>query len=332
MLVVKTLETSIDLLDPNEIYSTDIEGLIKKHLVNRYVGKCYQSLLITGIKQIIKRSLINITNNRLDAGGFIHVMFKVEGIIFLDGEIINGCKVIDIRGKNIMLEQKYASIMITDIHESKTKTKNVQQVLNIGDVIPVIAHKMRYTPSRSSITVVGSVYVPQANPNTLYNITLPLQPVEMDKVKNMLQKIEEKEADNKKIADKKLYGFFTNLLYPYKVNQKYESTIAAKYKLQPLKLSYEDLSKLDGVAIIPSEDHKSNKRIFYGKHVQAGEDLCNMVVDNTAYQVITKALTQYMTYLDALYEMVNIYESDKGPNEAFNSLKTYWDLCEKSKL
>lgn len=328
MIVKKIIETSIDLLLPSEIYSTNIDALIMEKLKKRYLNICYQSILITKIVEVIQRSAVRIVNNRLDAGAFVDVRFKAEGIIYLEKEIINGCKVSEIRGKNIILEHKYATIMIQD-----TNNKNIYQTLNINQIVPIMVGKCKYSISQKNMTITGALYTPQLRPNIVFIINNGMEPYELQKFKIVLQEIEEKEKQLDLLKDRKLFEYFQNLLYPFKVNQKYEqSDKAKKYQLQPIGITVEDLSELQsGVIVFPCEDHFKHRRIFYTKKMQDLDQLGDLVINNGLYYILTQYLSKYINYIDALTEFLLIYDSDKGPTDAYKALKTYWGLCENLK-
>ena len=328
MIVKKIIETSIDLLLPSEIYSTDVDQLILEKLKKRYLNICYQSILITKIVEVIQRSAVRIVNNRLDGGAFVDVRFKAEGIIYLEKEIINGCKVSEIRGKNIILEHKYATIMIQDLNN-----KNIYQTLNINHIVPIIVSKCKYSLSQKNMTITGALYTPQVRQNIVFIINNGLDAYELQKFKIVTQEIEAKEKQLDLLKDRKLFDYFQNLLYPFKVNQKYEqSDMAKKYQLQPINVTVDAMNTLNSGAIIfPCEDHFKHRRVFYTKKTQDLDQLGDMVISNGLYYILTQYLSKYINYLDPLIEFLLIYDSDKGPTEAYKALKTYWGLCENLK-
>lgn len=330
MLVIKVLETTIDLLNPNDIYALDIDKIIHDMLSKRYLHKCFQSVLITKINKIIRRSSIRIVDNRIDGGAYVDVTFEVTGIIFLAKELVTDCKIIEILGKNIFLEHKFASIKL-DVNEKN----NVMSVLNVGDIIPMSVIKVRYPVADSSISMLASVYMPKAQDTIVYVITNGLDQSESERLKILLNNIRIEEEKNNAISKKQLYKFFQDFLYPYKNQIKYESGMKAQqFKLKPIKLDFDELSKIEGgLLVYPSEDNRSNRRLFHSTAVPDELDkLGDLPISYTLYKALTQILTEYLCYLNALYNLVMSYNSEDNVSPSYKALNTYWKFCNDAKI
>ena len=58
MFIKKILETYIDISNPNDIFTSDVNGMLLRKLNDKFVGRCYMSCLIVDIIRIVKRSCI----------------------------------------------------------------------------------------------------------------------------------------------------------------------------------------------------------------------------------------------------------------------------------
>jgi len=318
MLITKSLETAVDLLDPNDIFAPDIDALIIKKLTERYANRCYQSMLVLKVLRVIQRSLVRMADNRLDGGAFVNVQFEVEGIALCQNEIIHSCKIIEIMPNAITAENKYAGIKIQQDQTTK--------ILQVGQIVPIVVQRVRYTPNEALISVMGSLFVPKVQGNVYCSLTSGLTPEETEKVSVMLDKIR---AEEKQIPKGNLTDFFASLLYPYKVGQKYEYIkFVSDAKFKPVPLELKQLTSLNsGLVVFPIEDQRTNKRIFHtsgGSHTSGAPDIRDAkgtVVKCTAYAALSNILTKQLLYFSALRGFVETYSE-------VESMKVYWHLCQ----
>jgi hypothetical protein len=324
MLITKILETTIDLIDPLEIYQHDIEKLLIKKLDERYKNRCYQSVLVLGINKIIRRSSIKMVNNRLDGGAYIDTQFEVIGVILIEGEILHGCKIIEIHTNAITAENKYAGIKL-----QKEIGGNISSILKVGQIIPVTVQKVRYTPYQPTISMIASPYIPTVPKRTVYyNITNGLDLEQSEKIGFIMDQIEQEEKVHVEVVKQKQYEFFKQLMYPFKVNQKYEHHKQTEAMgLQPVPLELKKIMMLkSGVVIYPVEDNKSNKRFFWSKNSHNSDS--DFIVNSELFPVIASFANQYLLYLQALRGFVETYDTP----ESMTPLITYWRLCRNAKL
>lgn len=322
MIIKKVLETSIDLTDPVEIYNHDINPMIIKKLTTRYKNRCFQSIYVLSIVKIIRRSSIKMTTARLDGSASIDIQFEVEGIVLIEGNILHGCKVIEIHTNAITAEHKYVGIKL-----QRDSSNKISQILQIGQVIPVIVKKVRYIPNQSKISMIASPYVPSITDPVVYKISSGLSMEETEKLGMFIDQI----ADELKLhtdTETKRYAFFKDLMYPYKVNMKYESSHQAEsLGFKPVELNLTNLTKIShGLLTYPSEDNRSNNRMFWSKKTSVPGGI--MVVNADMFPVVASYLNQYLTYLMALRGFVETYKTD----ESIKGLIAYWRMCKMSKL
>ena len=93
MLIKKNIETYVDITDPNDIYAPDLDAMLMTKLTNKFVGICCNSCYIVNINRIVKRSNVYMIQT-LDGYAQTCVTFEVDAIIYINGEIINGCKIV----------------------------------------------------------------------------------------------------------------------------------------------------------------------------------------------------------------------------------------------
>lgn len=318
MLITKILTTSVDLLDPNDMYNADLDNVILRKLKDRYIKKCYQSMYILDITRLIRRSLARITDVRLDAGASVDVQFEVSGVILNQGEVLHGCVVLEIRDDIITAEHEYAGIKL-----QKDPTGQIIRILQVGQKIPVVVHNVRYTVNESKISVLGSPYAPYVpDAFTYFNITESVNPDESEMLDVMLSKIQAEEDLHKQLqTDAKQYEFFKDKLYPYKIRQKAELHKSLE-AFKPVSLELKSMLEIDnGIVVYPHIDERINKRFFISDTLPPNA----VVINISAYGVFMDILTKYYLYLQALRGFIETYPTPKEAQE----LMSYWSMCKK---
>jgi hypothetical protein len=332
MIINKVLETTIDLLDPNDIYASNIDNLLMKKLDIRYKNKCYQSILILEIMKIIRRSTIKMVDNRLDGGAYIDVQFEVKGIIFIQGEILHGCKIIEIHSNATIAEHEYAGIKLQkeiNLKLQKDIGDAIFKILQVGQKIPVIVQKIRYMPNQSSISMIAIPYLPTISTEVYYEINQGLNPSQTEQIGYILDCIKTEEELHKTV-NTKAYDFFKDILYPYKTNQKYEqSKKVSSLKLIPVSLELKNMLEIDhGIITYPSEDNKINKRLFWSKNLDVDILKDQLVITSSVYPVLADICNKYLLYLQALRGFVETYPTTENMQE----LLVYWKLCKNAQI
>ncbi len=322
MIITKILMTSIDLLDPNDIFQADLDALILRKLNERYSKKCYQSILILNVERILKRSTAKITDNRLDAGASVDVQFEVKGVVLASGEILHGCVVSEIRDDIITAEHEYAGIKL-----KADPSGQMIKILQLGQKIPVVVHNVRYTINEHHISVLGAPYAPSPDNVIIYNNidnAEGLSAEETSKLEYMMQIIEKEEEQHKSHADQKQYQFFKDILYSYKTKQKPELNKAlASFK--PVKLELKELLELkSGCIVYPNTDERINKRLFISNTIMQPDNV-NIVINNSLYNILMDVLTKYLYYMQALRGFMEVYPTTDDAKKVMS----YWTLCRK---
>lgn len=310
MIITKVLMTSIDLLEPNEIFVAAVENILIKKLEHRYKNKCYQSIFITKINKILERSAVLMVDNRLDGGATIDVKFEVSGVVLSAGEILHGCEIIDINSNMIIAKHPFASISI-----GYTGKNAVYSIIQKGLKYPIVVDKVRYGINKSEISVVGVLFIPTTSENVLYNITSGINEDEAKKIAILEELIEEEEKIHVQLKKEKIYDFFKEIIYPYKKMQKYDLSPNAKgYN----KLSLDEIKNIKkGVIVLPCEEHLQNKCFYHNEKLGVGD------INTNLFPAAAEFLNKYYLYLLAIKGFVETYNTP----EKFKELSNYWKVC-----
>jgi hypothetical protein len=322
-IVKKVFTTSLDFFKPSEIYSPDIQSIIMAKLVERYVNKCYQSMLITKIVRIIKYLELHLVSTRLDGAAYSDVQFEAEGIILIKGEIIHGCKVVDIStSSSILFEHKYVGGIV-----QPDPKKQVSKIIKKDQIIPVVVQSTRYNPNQSQITVRGTLYVPVVEQNTFYNITEVLSPGETEKLSILQDELNDELKLHSDMYESKNYEFFKELLYPYKTTQKFTMSSTGK-KFAVLDPTLENLLQIhSGCIVSPYEAYKDAKLPFYYSKDDMPYVENMTIINSTMYAAMLDIIEKRLLYLRNLRGFAEHYNTP----EKNEGMMTYWRICHNVK-
>jgi hypothetical protein len=320
MLVKKIFTTRLDILDPTQLYRADIDAVIMDMLKRRYEHRCYMSMVVIEITRVINKSLVMMSDNKLDAAGYINVEFEASGVVFVQGEVITGASITMINANAIMAKHEYAHINV------KKDARKIISALSVGQVIPMVVDKALYNPNQTAASVSASPYVPAVKENYYFAITKGLSEDEIAKLETLEKDLVEEKEKHKALKGNKAYEYFENFLSPYKVDPKFRtSSLASKLRLVPVNISVEDMKKLSGgMCMYPSEENKKNG-VFY--HT-AGTPALPDVLYVSAYAAFAAFINEYMMYLQALRGLVETYPT---PND-LQPILGYLRLCSSERV
>lgn len=301
MLIYKEIHTTLNLVDPDDIYHPDSVEICIKKLTEKYVNKNYKSCHITGIEKIINVSARRV-NHTLEGGVSIDVYFQVKAIQFSKNDVLHGCEVVNILSKNaVIAKTPFAGVNIKCINSGLYK---------IGDVIPAIVQIVSYHIGQNKISISASQFSPTFPDPVFYKITEPLNEKDMKKVEFLINKVDELES--KKLSDekKKIYKFFQSLVFPYK-----KETIFKKFK----PCDHIKKLKAGDVVYIPNDMSKHRK----GFVMDSKDKDC---IDVSAGNFYSVWLIDYLKYIESLHGFVDMYtfsdiKSFKTIWQAYNMLK-----------
>lgn len=309
MFIKKILETYIDITDPNEILSTDLNKMIMEKLTSKFVGICYNSCYILKINRIIRRSYIYMKDT-LDGDAHTNVMFEVDAVEYIKDEIINGCKIIKKESNGIIhAKSEYSGIQL-----------NIQSNMSIfkeGDIIPVIVRMVRYNVNQSAISVLAVPFIPIVNPIQYYKINGSLTKQETDNIKSLLDQIKDTELqiDKLDVTDKKIYKFFNELL------SNKEPSIKSGKKIQIF-----DIATIKSGIIFKSEDVFDNSQIYCIEEKDDSKDTYDNVIEDSSYIIFSILLIKYLCNLQTLQNFIKAYPKFTDIQQHKNTWKLYTSL------
>jgi DNA-directed RNA polymerase subunit E'/Rpb7 len=314
MHITKILETSIDLFSPEDIYAVDVPKLLLTKLNERYMNKCFSSILIFKVVEILRYSDRIMVDNRLDGAAYINVQFKVEGLILNKGEVLQGCKVVNTTSFGVIIRHPYAVGIMTQDPQKKAIT-----VLKKDQIVPVIIDDVRYNIGKPQITITCKPYTPQPFPEIYYNITEVLSPDETEKINALLVELAEEKKLHANVKNNKSYEFFNNLLYPYKTVRKFNmSPLGSTFS--PVIIELKELTKIkDGC--ITNVDLNLDQFIVHSKKIVNSSNL--QVINSPLYPALSSIIFQKIQFMRTLREFAEQYDTP----EKNQQMMAYWKIC-----
>lgn len=318
MLITKVLETSVDLFSPEDIYTLDLPKLLLEKLNERYANKCFSSILIFKVVEIIRYSDRIMVDNRLDGAAYVNAQFKVEGLILTKGEVLQGCRVSSSTSLGVIIQHPHAvGIMGQDIQ------KKAITVLKKDQIVPVIVEDVRYNVGKPQITITCKPYTPQPFPEVFYNINEILSPADTEKIDAILAELASEQKLHMPLKSSKSYEFFENLVYPYKTARKFHmSPIGSKFS--PIKLDLKEILKVREGCITNADLNTDDFVVHFKKNINS-PDL--QVINSPLYPAISSILYQKIQFLRMLREFVEQYDTP----EKNQPMMAYWMICSSLK-
>jgi DNA-directed RNA polymerase subunit E'/Rpb7 len=334
MLIKKVFNVSVDLFESKEIYNKNLDEVILRKLKNNFEGKCYTNMLILTVDRIIKRSFANLTNDRLDGSVYIDVSVEVEGIVFVEGEIIHECKISDTTQSDITAEYKYAAVKLVKLSDIKNKNPYISklyQILKKGDYIPIKISVARYQLASNCASLIGYPYISEYEDPIIFNITEGINARDQEKLADIIEKISEEEKLHQAIKKEKSYDFFQKIMYPFKVNQvftnvsefsEFKSVVFSGEKNENVMNRLSGINK--GYVIYPCESNRLNREFFHCNNYNGDR----ATIPVKLYGFITLVFSKFLVYLQGLRGFYETYPT----LEKVSSLDIYLKICMSGKL
>lgn len=204
MIIEKTIQTKVHLVDPLLLYSADINAVVMDNLKQRFEGYCYASCLILEIVEIQERSRFKFSKERQDASASCCVRFKVRGLIIKNHEMLHNCVVKKVHKEgHIICKNKHAAVYI--------KASKTLQTIKEGQTIVALAGPVKYKLFKPAISVNALPFIPMFRDMVVYNVTVKTKE---SIITNVLNRMAQEQKANEGL-DKDVKMFFTDLLYPY---------------------------------------------------------------------------------------------------------------------
>ena len=329
MRIEKIIEDDISL-STEDLTSGDINGTIMRKLKEKYEGRCWDNVYVLTVKSVVKRNAIKMSQSMIDGHGNTNAQFLVDAIELVPGDILVGCKIIEIEKHSVILcDHEYASVTIGDKFLSPKK----------GQMLFVQVDQSSYLTNEDKISVRSSPFVID-DKKLIYVMSdkTDLSNDEKMMLEKALQRVDNAKARVSK-QGKSTSDFFEDLLYPYK---------NGSTKTTPKKLTPKGSNLVD--AVIIAKDMIAGKKTAHGAYLShpavnmttssiyqlpeswneklresaAKEDISNTyVMDKTAYDVVLKVLYEHSIYLNAIADMCDTYATEKLRKSHDNIWESY---------
>lgn len=322
MIIKKILETYVDITNPNDIFCHNRNEMILDKLRDKYIGRCYNSCYILQVNKIIRRSYFHMKDT-LEGDSYISVLFEVDAIIYQMNEIINGCKIIKKEQNGIVHAKSVHAGIQLNIHQNMSIFKE-------GDVLPVIVKKVRYNINQIAISILAMPFIPLDNTPIYYKINGSPTKEEIDNINSLIKQTTdiENQINGLNSNDKKIYKFFVELLSNTKKSTDYKN-----FKKVHVSKILEIAEYHDGVVYQPSNIYddafiycaNTNEESLLASITSSDKKNTQsqkMIIDESAYNVISQFLIQYLCHLQSLQDFIKQY-----PNfSAVEQNKSVWKM------
>jgi DNA-directed RNA polymerase subunit E'/Rpb7 len=203
MKIQKILNHIINV-DSKEMFSADLDEVVRNKLIVSLQGKCYMGMFIVEILDIKTRTQCSIERSRT-GNGKVSVSCTINAIMYDAGDVII-CEIRNVDSKGwLICESEYAYGIVNE-HSLLKELKRTQW-------IPVKVGKIKYPLNKQKTTINGRPYTTNTT-NNIFKID-KLTDDEHAYFQPLIKTItEEREKITK--FDKALVKFFTDLFYPHK--------------------------------------------------------------------------------------------------------------------
>jgi len=309
MFIKTILETYIDITDPNDIFSNNLDKMLFDKLTSKFVGVCYNSCLIIKVNKIIRRSYMYMKDT-LDGDAHTNIMFEVDAIQYIKDEIINGCKIIKKESNGIVhAKSEYAGIQL-----------NIPATMSIfkeDDIIPVIIKMVRYNVNQSAISVLAVPFIPTVSPVVYYKLNDILTKQENENIKTLIEQVknEENKIDKLNTNEKKIYNFFVDLLS----NKQTAMKSGKKFNISDV------LNIKTGIVWKPNIGFDTPD--IYHSAAEIKEEPQDGVINESQFISFSTMLIRYLSNLQTLQEFLKYYpkftdiQNNKNIWRLYSSLK-----------
>jgi len=267
--------------------------------------------------RIVKTGECKINRDGAPSSGTIPVVFDVQAIEYLPGEIINGCVVQRQTDGILNCNTKIADILV--------KSHQLISSLTPGQIVSVRVGRVRYQPGSNRVAVNAVMFLP-GKESTVFSVDLAAVPTEQIKeyLSDVLGRIatEEQQIAVYTESNAKGIAFFTQVLYAYPTTQSAPSGV----KTAPLMSL---LGAPPGVSYIGRDrrlDLVQPNVYIYDKKPEASDNIT--VVDSLSVQdALLTLFEDYCIYIRTLREMLEYYSTA----ELLKSHANLWSIYGKSK-
>jgi hypothetical protein len=315
MIVTKTLETTLNLSNPNDIYVKKFDELCIQKLTEKFENKCFNSCYILKILSIVKRSF-RYMKETLDGGMLVDVKFEASVLIYQKDDIINNCRILK-KESNSMVHA------CSDFAGVQFKQLKNYEIYNENDIIPVIVKNIRYNVNQNAITVSAYPFTPvtilKNHFNIFYKIKGTMSVDELEIIKKLSIRITNESSiiKNLKTSERNIYKFFNDLIYPYNKNYNYTEIFNATKN----SLTLDNITSFStGIVFLPLlkyldaeffsikvENFNESKLLDQFKKIPGESNY--QILEETPYIVFSYILNKHLRNLNTLKEFNDTYKT-----------------------
>ncbi len=325
----KILETYIDVSNAKDMYSANVDEMLIDKLTEKFVGVCYNSCYVIKINKIIRRSYLYMKDT-LDGDSNTNIRFEADVIVYMQGEVINGCTIIKKEPNGIIhAKSKYAGLQLN--------IQNNMSIFKEGDVVPVVVKRVRYNVNQTAISVLAMPFVPVLHSHVYYKTTGELDKHHAKELKSLAHDVDTLLVSFAKLpADKKkIYKFFIDLLY----NKSDKNTIPGgsdKIVMSKILAQAEDKSGSDNVSgsiIYDPNTPCDDISIYYVGKESSGKIIEKVsqldVIEESSYIVFYNIILQQLSRLQTIKDFIEYYPDFKSVQQNKEIWKLYSMLKNK---
>lgn len=338
MKITKIYESIINI-SAIDMYTKGVDNTVLGILNNRYLGKCEKNSLITKIIGIEKMSECRLNKSLLDGSGQVSVQFRAEAIVYNEGDILTGCKILKIdKGNKIICEYENAYVNIKG-------NRNLQS-LHVGQKLTIKVNTVSYLKGTTKITINGVPYS-YSYIFTVYKTNLNKTQITTENLEIINDKIKEIEDEIKLIkdVDQKIYQTINQIYYPF------TQVVSSKLKTINI-LNFRDINKvIEQLHSIKNEKKKEeDNEVYLIRHPIIDKSTPDVFVlfneptnDNQLFNpkifeykvieencvfVILYFLNDYLNHIRAIKEMSILFKKESD----FESHNNIWEIYGRLKL
>lgn len=308
MLITAIISVGLDIQNTINLYS-NLEENIKNILNDKFVNKCFRGKFIKNINRILRVSDCMINQEGVPGYGTIDVIFEADCLVFAIGEVLTGCEVISKDKKLIICNTENARVFLNAV--------DILESVQVGQLISVRVGAVRYNIGSHAIAINALPHLFNKSVN-VYKVESSTEDIKTF-LQPMLERVREEEAAAQELNTGKAWGFFNQLLYAYKTEQK-PSNGATEHNIFDL------ISNFPKEIKYISRDNRSDlsKPIVYGYTEEPQPAKTGLSLK----EVLLIILGDYCDYLRTVREMIQVYSTA----ELMESHKNIWAIYKISKL
>jgi len=342
MITEKIIEDDISLTTA-ELTSGDINSVIENKIRKKYERKCWQNVYVVKVKEIIKRNAIKMAIDRIDGQGNTNAQFRVEAIEFAHGDVLTGCRVIDIiKDSKIICEREDAIVTFRDRFFISPKP---------DQILFVRVKRASYLTNQNKANVYGSPYVIDSKKKIIHIPTGETSYAEDQKrlLSNVLKNVSIAQERIKK-SKSTLVKFFEIMLYPYKDGSPADTPKKATPRGSTL-IDIFDLAKDIASGKIKKQSKAAlmshpavnmstmkmyqlpeswNEKLMEGAKAEkeVRSKLQTYVIDKSHFDIILNVLYEHIVFLNTVADLCEIY-ADDSLRKKHNNI---WESYERVKI